>query len=189
MISLPSNKMISDFCTMWNKPANTRHIISVHILSSFYFQHHPFTHLSLEMLFTAKLFLLGITFCRVPPFDEASLKGPEWNPLLFAHPPTLNHRKPIGCADPSLGVCDGGTPYVAISKGFRFGIQSAVPPQWCPKPFDIVPPSQTLKVGSVQPMGFRLFKVERWANSNGFHSGPLRSSSIFRKDFESPTLP
>ncbi len=48
-------------------------------------------------------------------------KGPEWNPLLFAHPSTLNNRKPIGCADPTLGVFDGGTPYVAISKGFHSG--------------------------------------------------------------------
>ena len=26
----------------------------------------------------------------------------------------------MGCADPILRVCDGGTPYVAISKGFGF---------------------------------------------------------------------
>ncbi len=96
------------------------------------------------------------------------LKGTEWNSLLFAHPPNLNNRKPIGSADPTLGVCDGGTPYVAISN---------------PKPFDMatygVPPSQTPKVGSAQPMGFLLFKVDGWANSNGFHSGPLVGSWHF----------
>ncbi len=32
----------------------------------------------------------------------------------------------------------------------------------------------TPKVGYAQPMGFLLFKVNGWANSNGFHSGPLR---------------
>ena len=35
------------------------------------------------------------------------------------------------------------------------------------------------KVGSAQAMGFLLFKVGGWANSNGFHSGPF-SVTTFR---------
>ncbi len=34
------------------------------------------------------------------------MQGPGWNPLLFAHPSTLNNREPKGCVDPTLGVCD-----------------------------------------------------------------------------------
>ncbi len=52
----------------------------------------------------------------MPGKNTKELKGPEWNSLLFAHLSTLNNSKPIGCADPTLGVCDGGTPYVAISS-------------------------------------------------------------------------
>ena len=66
------------------------------------------------------------------------MKGPEWNPLLFANPPTLNNEESKGCMA-------------------TYG----------------VPPSQTPKVGSAQPMGFLLIKVDGWANSNGFHSGPF----------------
>ncbi len=95
--------------------------------------------------------------------------------MLFAHPSTLNNRKSIGCSEPNLCVCDGGTPYVAISKGFGFGISLWW--EYSAEPFDMatygVPPSQTPKVGSAQPMGLLLFKVDGWANSNEFHSGPL----------------
>ena len=39
-------------------------------------------------------------------------KGPEWNPLLFAHPSTLNNGKPFGYRDASLDVCDEATPSI-----------------------------------------------------------------------------
>ncbi len=38
-------------------------------------------------------------------------KGPEWNPLLFAHPSTLNNEEPKNCMDPTFSVSDGATPY------------------------------------------------------------------------------
>ncbi len=51
----------------------------------------------------------------------------------------------MGYADPTFGVCDGETPYVAI-----------------PKPFDMatygVAPSHRPKVGSIQPLGSPLFR-------------------------------
>ena len=70
--------------------------------------------------------IISVLICRYQNIG----KGPEWNPLLFAHPSTLNNRKPIGCADPTLGVCDGGTPYQKVlglgyhcanSNGFHSG--------------------------------------------------------------------
>ena len=60
------------------------------------------------------------------------MKGPEWNPLLFAHPSTFNNEESKGCMDPTMGVFDGATPYVPISKGFGFGL--SLPVQWYPKP-------------------------------------------------------
>ena len=53
---------------------------------------------------------------------KSKMKGPEWNSLLFAHLLTLNNRKNIGCAGSTFGVCDGGTPYVAISKCYHCDI-------------------------------------------------------------------
>ncbi len=64
--------------------------------------------------------------------------------LIFAHPSTLNNGKPIGYMDASLDVRDG------------------------------VRPSHTPKMGSTQPLGSVLFKVDGWANSNGFHLGPFQ---------------
>ncbi len=58
--------------------------------------------------------------------------------------------------DLTLDLCDGTTPYVAIIMA-TYGVS----------------PSQTPKVVSAYPMGFPLFKVDVWANSHEFHSGPL----------------
>ncbi len=34
-------------------------------------------------------------------------KGPEWNPLLFAHPSGLYNREPKGCVDQCCHVING----------------------------------------------------------------------------------
>ncbi len=41
---------------------------------------------------------------------------------------------------------------------------------------DGVAPSETPMVGSIQPLDSSLFKVDGWANSNGFHLGPFVAS-------------
>ncbi len=48
------------------------------------------------------------------PLPCSATKALNGNSFIFGHPSTLNNRKPIGCADPTLDVCDGGTPYVAF---------------------------------------------------------------------------
>ena len=40
-------------------------------------------------------------------------------------------------------------------------------------PLWVFAPSHRPKVGSIQPLGSLLFKVDGWASSNGFHSGPF----------------
>ena len=71
-----------------------------------------------------------------------NFKGPEWTPLLFAHPSTLNN------------------PFDMATYG--------------------VAPSHTPEVQSTHPLGSPLFKVDRWANSNGFHSGPFCANKCSR---------
>ncbi len=45
------------------------------------------------------------------------------------------------------------------------------------------PPSPPPMVGSAHPLGFLLFKVDGWANINGFHSGPLSIHSFLEFEF------
>ncbi len=83
-------------------------------------------------------------------------KGPEWNPLLFAHPSTLNSRKVVR-TPPQVS---------AISQTQKLLI-------WL---FRLWSSSRTSKLTSLYPMGFPLFKVDGWANIKKF---PFRALIIF----------
>ena len=45
-----------------------------------------------------------VRFIELHVFHEKAIpnKGPEWNPLLFAHPSTLDNEESEGCSDPAI---------------------------------------------------------------------------------------
>ncbi len=52
-----------------------------------------------------------------PKKERKALNGIQWE---VAHPLTLNYGAPIASMDATMCVSNEGTPYVGITKGFKF---------------------------------------------------------------------